>query len=530
MILILMIYLTYQYFSRGRSVKEEEVRRSAKKDHISSTRRQQLQLAHVNPAKHKKSNTSVPRRPVEISPSHVLRQSDRLDQASLSRVLVAQAVKEAQTITEKKAAEWEKHGGHVNAAPEIPAKGLAAAMQTIAEQGLKVAEASAANRMDTDDDEDEDDDDWDPTLRGSASPEPTGNYDPGSGDENDQNHENDENDEDNENDEDTPVQQDVDMANVEDSEENENEDRTIRSARRMVITSDSEGENDENDENAPIQHRATSSAESLGEDEHDKENNNELMYDHSDDKENTAVVRHPLLTRGSRGVFDDITAPASPEGLMADWGARSQRLSAEDDGKTRRPFQDLLSDRSPSATQLSSSLTQSFATQLQQASPLPSTLAPAPTLKSFLGSGSVNSMSFSGFSQFSEGGDSESFGPVPLLQPGFSDLFGSATERQRTPRRAVEGREATDEDIFCGNANEGQLKRTGSLDLTQDVSIALNLQPAFQVTEGLMRKADAIFEKEQAFIMESALQKPNKKPELYVNDHGCEEYIIIASL
>ncbi len=66
--------------------------------------------------------------------------------------------------------------------------------------------------------------------------------------------------------------------------------------------------------------------------------------------------------------------------------------------------------------------------------------------------------------------------------------------------------------------------------LAQDVSAALNLQPAFQVKEGLMRKADAIFEKEQAFVMESALQKPNKKPELYVNDHGYEGHITIASM
>lgn len=425
-------------------VKEEEARRTAKKDYISRTRRQQLQLAHVNPAKHKKSDVPIPRRPVEGSPSRVLRQSDRLDQASLSRVLVAQVMKEAQTVTKEKKAQWEKHGGHVSAAPEIPAQGLAAAMQTIAEQGLKAAEAGAANRMDTDDDEDADDGDWDPTMRGSASPERPGNHGSESEEEND---ENDENDEDNGNDENTPIQQDINMAGVDDFEEDENEDNKIRSARRMVITSDSEGENDENDENAPMQRRATSSAESLGEEEHDKENNNELMYDHSDDKENTAVVRHGLLTRGSRGVFDDITAPASPEGPMADWGARSQRLNIEDDGKTRRPFQDLLSDKSPSSTQLSSSLTQSFAAQLQQASPFRSTLAPAPTLKTFLGSGSADSKSFSGFSQFSEGGDSENFGAVPLLQPGFSELFESATERQRTPRRAGKGREATEEDV-----------------------------------------------------------------------------------
>lgn len=78
--------------------------------------------------------------------------------------------------------------------------------------------------------------------------------------------------------------------------------------------------------------------------------------------------------------------------------------------------------------------------------------------------------------------------------------------------------------VFSGNATARQLKRADTLDLTQDVSVALNLQPAFQVKEGLIRKADAIFEKEQALVMESALQKPNKKPELYVNDHGYEAY------
>jgi mediator of replication checkpoint protein 1 len=64
------------------------------------------------------------------------------------------------------------------------------------------------------------------------------------------------------------------------------------------------------------------------------------------------------------------------------------------------------------------------------------------------------------------------------------------------------------------------VKRRDALDLTQDVSVAVNLQPAFQVGENLMRKADAIFEKEQAYVVESALHKPHKKPELYVNNHG----------
>jgi mediator of replication checkpoint protein 1 len=57
--------------------------------------------------------------------------------------------------------------------------------------------------------------------------------------------------------------------------------------------------------------------------------------------------------------------------------------------------------------------------------------------------------------------------------------------------------------------------------LTQDVTSALHLQPAFQVQESQMRKADAIFEKEQAFVLEAAKKKPeNTKSELYINEHG----------
>lgn len=61
-----------------------------------------------------------------------------------------------------------------------------------------------------------------------------------------------------------------------------------------------------------------------------------------------------------------------------------------------------------------------------------------------------------------------------------------------------------------------QLARSDTLDLTQDVG----LQPAFQAGEHLLRKADVIFEKEQEYLLEAAVKKPLKKPELYVNDHG----------
>lgn len=62
----------------------------------------------------------------------------------------------------------------------------------------------------------------------------------------------------------------------------------------------------------------------------------------------------------------------------------------------------------------------------------------------------------------------------------------------------------------------GGLRRQESLGLTQDLA----LQPAFQVDENLLRKADAIFEKEQEYVIEAAANKGAKEQEFYVNDVG----------
>lgn len=60
-----------------------------------------------------------------------------------------------------------------------------------------------------------------------------------------------------------------------------------------------------------------------------------------------------------------------------------------------------------------------------------------------------------------------------------------------------------------------KLRRTDTLNLTQDVTLA------FQAEDQLVRKADAIFEKEQAFVLEAATRKIHgSKPELYVNELG----------
>lgn len=60
------------------------------------------------------------------------------------------------------------------------------------------------------------------------------------------------------------------------------------------------------------------------------------------------------------------------------------------------------------------------------------------------------------------------------------------------------------------------LQKQGSFGLTQDLA----LQPAFQVDERLLRKANDIFEKEQEFVVEAASKKDIKEQEFYINEVG----------
>ncbi|KDR83459.1 hypothetical protein GALMADRAFT_219286 [Galerina marginata CBS 339.88] len=482
------------------AVKEEEHRRSAKK-RPSEGRKRQLNLAKVNPTKQAARNASVlsPRR-MQNDIAYALRNSEAgaIQPKDLNLILATAVQKRAQETSKKKEEEWKRHGGRVSAGTAIQPGGMASVVDAVVGQHLKATKMGDTADMDIDDEEDPSDEEWDPALRGSASPESA------------------EGDDVEENDENSP-----DISMVDDSEAHEDEPR-VRAPRRRLVTSDSEGENenDENAENVPMKsasqklyRRATSSCDIATEEEDDKENNTKLMYDRSEDKENTAVVRHATLSLAPRSLFngDDIaTPPLSPVGVLGSWIAREPtvELGDESSAERRKPFKELISEESPLSTQIRpTNLTQSFAAKLQQASSSPSTLAPPPTLKAFISSAGSSSKSFSGgFSQFPDG-DTDVFGAATKLQPGFSDLFESTTQKQKSP---------------MGLNKEGdnlrKLKRTDTLELTQDVSI--DLQPAFQ-DDGFLRKAEAILEKEDAFLQEGAAKEQlTKKPTIYVNDHG----------
>ncbi len=54
------------------------------------------------------------------------------------------------------------------------------------------------------------------------------------------------------------------------------------------------------------------------------------------------------------------------------------------------------------------------------------------------------------------------------------------------------------------------------LSLTLDVQ----LQPAIEISSQVRRKADAIFEKEQVFLIEEANKSRRTEPELYIAENG----------
>ena len=393
-------------FSSARTaVKEEDIqRKSGSKLQISEGRKRQMQFGKVSHTMQEKewpfTFSSARGGLVKLA-----------DQTTLNQLIAAEARKEAQRVTRKKEEEWRKHGGQIST--NAIGQGLANVVKTIAEKGLKVAKARKTDKADINDSEDEggSDEDWEPEPRGSASPKilPT--------------------DADSEPDENLPPNEDVAMV---DEFEVVEDDANIRArtARRHIIDSESEDENETENVHPGVlaisreeeYRRSTSSCELPTEDEYDKENNVSLMYDRSEDKENNAVVRH------STSIFDIRSdSPSLPDFTQSSSLNEKALLDEGPNLDRRRPLGELLSEESSITSPIiHTNFTQSFADKLQQASPSSNTLT------SFLSREGLQP-AFDSFSQFSEV-EPDVFRPAPLLQPGFSELFESATERQKPPR------------------------------------------------------------------------------------------------
>ncbi|KAF7978296.1 hypothetical protein HWV62_887 [Athelia sp. TMB] len=424
---------------------------------------------------------------------------------------------EAALANKQKEEEWVRRGGKL-AEPSAGLTGQASTIATILERGIEVAQQGPQNQDEDEEDSDASDEDFDPVLRGSASPEPG-----------------DEEMEDGEKLQEAISDVEPPVDRLTDQEDEETQDRArVRKARRQVVNRAIVDSDDDDVENSrPIRgqpsmgnvlvpdtsfmeqdprsrqpgmiHRGSlSSFDSPTEDENDKENNNELMFDKSEDKENKAVARHALFSPHAP-VFRTNSLFGLEEGTRG-LSMSPSRVSDDDGGLLRRkPLAALRDDdddpfASPSL---------SFAKKMQRASAAGTPLASPPPI--------FGGQSPLAFSQFV--GDEAALAKSQL-QPGFSE---SSLAPALLPLGASGsgGFSQWSEDEH-GTKDAGLNKLRKPAEDIEELSLTLDVgfQPVLEVDENLRRQADAIFEKEQAYLVEAANRKPKKKEELYVNDHG----------
>lgn len=436
------------------AVKEEEAeRKSGKKKRISEGRKRQLNLGGIGLERQRAKATPLKDEASSFVSSSVgklkgKKASAIMTQDELNKSLVQRVVSVNRELTKQKEEEWVRRGGKVIDGAEGASSSTNDASTAYAEKGLQAAREQGIG-MEVDGDEDEgSDEDWTPEMRGSASPSPQPNDDE-EGDEENQAIEEDQ-------------EADVTMVNPEsdvlatDDDFEEKQVLNVRPRRRAqaIVDSDSDGEKDENtfpipkstprtfgspqnynNENTTLSipissmsHRGSlSSTDERTEDENDKENNTSLMFDRSEDKENKAVVRHGdtgakhLLGTRTSSLFSlehEIARGLSMSPVMQSRGidADDEDDENEDD---RLPLKDLYDDDPFDSQVTSSKPPASFAARLQQASPA-ATFPPISNLATFIedDSGSPQSPQVPSV-----------FGAEPL-QPGFSDLFESGTEKQ----------------------------------------------------------------------------------------------------
>ncbi|GAV99481.1 hypothetical protein LENED_000940 [Lentinula edodes] len=484
--------------------KEADARKSGRPGITASTRILQ-----------KHAGISSSRRTGEVASASQARNSRELNEVLLKRVNA-----ENTRRTQQKTEEWISRGGKP-LGPEIQASerhGLDWYAQKALEDLKKTGtENRNHHQRGTDDQEDEE---W-TSLRGSASPAVV-----------DQDSSNEY--EENEGDDEEGFEDDQDITMVNEDTQDEDiptqVDLPHRRAVRPIVNSDTEDEDNENlfarrhslgkvlvqdsmildqdsDKVSPVPQFARRQSDSsydggATEDECDKENNDRLMYDRSEDKENTSVIQHELLNHGpSPGRRSSVHN--LEEGL-------SSRLSVSLDGYATD--EDKENPRSPLKTLSVSEIEPftpaavSFAIRLERATSTASIAdkPPDPLLSPRVSRESQ----MSGFSQFSD--DGEGFRPKKL-EAGFSGFFDSQIPSSSSSPLLGSLTEPGQSNNFFD-----KLRRNNPLALTQEVG----LQPALEVDESLKRQADEVFEREQELIIETVNASTSKKPELYINDQG----------
>ncbi|KAG6901551.1 hypothetical protein C0995_010661 [Termitomyces sp. Mi166 len=492
------------------SIEEEAERRSGRKKQVSEGRKRQLHLGGIGLTKQKAKEEPPKINDFELLRRAGMRQGKKEDPQMtlnlLNHIVSLRVDAARQDIIRAKEEEWIQRGGRVEH-QEDDTTSVQEVSRLYAEKGLNLHGGATAG-MDAEDDGDGSDENWSPKfstqLRGSASPSPTRRSEG--------------EDADAEEECDTTMVNDNDHDNPEEEEELDTRlplrTRRPRAVLKAIVDSDDENVslrpnfashlqdnpfNEHGIDGIPnMAHRGSISSEDRTENEEDKENETSRMFDRGEDKENKAVVRHiPLAEKvplvAKKGSLFGLESGLSP-GSHLDHDENITLNEVIDD-----PF------ASPSRP---SRLPTSFEARLKLASPAATQPSTAPlNLTPFIG---AKPESF-GFSEFPNDEPSAGIGPAPL-QPGFSDLFESGTEKQGV----VNSSEKSTGRLVDKVSPRDKLARADILNLTQDIT----LQPAFEVSGTFLRKADQIFEKEQEYVLEAANKKVQQEPELYVNDHG----------
>ncbi|OBZ76695.1 hypothetical protein A0H81_04027 [Grifola frondosa] len=427
----------------------------------------------------------------------------KLSQGDLNRMLLHTAEKRAEEIIKEKEVEWVRRGGKIKGRlneevdgerakqvfQDLISKGLSVAQRREREDGGQHAESSDEeyHPIDLDDDAH-----GEPQDEGS---EVAGAHVDGS------DHADDEG-------EDSAVPFDVsNHADDEDDEEQKTYDRIRRRPihpRPRPIAAIESDEDDDAQPLSPLQlrgkllvpdssfassppplvrieasalrHRSSlSSFDDRTEDGTDKENDVRLSFDRGEDKENTAVApQSPPILRLSRttSLLFGPESQGSPSVLPP-------QLSQDE---VRTPFKELIAEEDEDDP---------FAFRTEPR-PLARRLEP----------------------------DSPSDGSV--LQPGFALKPASSSADLSPAVPSALNASGGFSQFFTQNKDGGRLDRLRKLDDAEDLALTLDvgLQPALDVHGSLLQKADAIFEKEQEFLVAQQERPPESKHQFYVNANG----------
>ncbi|KAI5124746.1 hypothetical protein M0805_005380 [Coniferiporia weirii] len=456
------------------------------------------------------------------------RSSTAVGHRSLQSAMLKRASKQSVALTREKEEEWQRRGGKLPSKQRIVSSDEPFSIQRLAEElALRKVQTErddmpdevTGNRLDSDDSDDED---WNPESHGPASPtvdkslggsnkEVLGGNVANVGDIDFHNQDK------------RALQQ---ASNTEGEHKSERRLRKPwRTASRMVMSDSEEEETGELHCKDRVLVPDTSvvisdlvhggSISPLNEsvlDEENKENDTPLLFEIGEDKENLVMPLYPSIEMGShqpRGVL--LVEGTSRTSVSPNAGTHRERkplqVRKRDDVDDSLASRSSIISNSPKASRMESAssstrghLPPDFGWETRGFSQLfddddntthydKNTSSSGPLKPGFQFQISHGVLDFP---------LQPSFEPKPVKSVSLSDVFSSESQPRFTNRMQRPG----DDEGFS---------------LTLDTK----LQPALEVTTQVRRKADAIFEKEQDFLLEDANDiRPNNEQELYVTENG----------